>query len=68
MGKHFMMKYLDGVVKGTDEKGNFLQNDKHIPQKVTRPGYPEWYNRKEFVQPDKDRFRIRSQEEMNRRK
>ena len=68
MGEHFMVKYLDGVVKGTDEKGNFLQNDKHIPQKVTRPGYPEWYNRKEFVQPDKDRFRIRSQEEMNRRK
>ena len=68
MGEHFMVKYLDGVVKGTDEKGNFLQNDKHIPQKVTRPGYPEWYNRKEFVQPDKDRFRIRSQEEMNNRK
>ena len=68
MGERFMVKYLDGVVKGTDEKGNFLQNDKHIPQKVTRPGYPEWYNRKEFVQPDKDRFRIRSQEEMNRRK
>lgn len=68
MGERFMVKYLDGVVKGTDEKGNFLQNDKHIPQKVTRPGYPEWYNRKEFVQPDKDRFRIRSQEEMNNRK
>ena len=68
MGEHFMVKYLDGVVKGTDEKGNFLQNDKHIPQKVTRPGYPEWYNRREFVQPDKDRFRIRSQEEMNNRK
>ena len=68
IGERFMVKYLDGVVKGTDEKGNFLQNDKHIPQKVTRPGYPEWYNRKEFVQPDKDRFRIRSQEEMNRRK
>ena len=68
MGERFMVKYLDGVVKGTDEKGNFLQNDKHIPQKVTRPGYPEWYNRKEFVQPDKDRFRVRSQEEMNRRK
>ena len=68
MGEHFMVKYLDGVVKGTDEKGNFLQNDKHIPQKVTRPGYPEWYNRKEFVQPDKDRFRIRSKEEMNNRK
>jgi len=68
MGERFMVKYLDGVVKGTDEKGNFLQNDKHIPQKVTRPGYPEWYNRKEFVQPDKDRFRIRSKEEMNNRK
>ena len=68
MGERFMVKYLDGVVKGTDEKGNFLQNDKHIPQKVTRPGYPEWYNRKEFVRPDKDRFRIRSQEEMNNRK
>lgn len=68
LGERFMVKYLDGVTKGTDEKGNFLQNDKHIPQKVTRPGYPEWYNRKEFVQPDKDRFRVRSQEEMDRRK
>ncbi len=67
-GERFMVKYLDGVVKGTDEKGNYLQNDKHIPQKITRPGYPEWYNRKEFVEPDKDRFRVRTAEEMEQRK
>lgn len=67
IGEKFMVKYLDGVIKGTDENGNYLQNDKHIPQKVIRPGYPEWYNRKEFVQPDKDRFRVRTDEEMKNR-
>ncbi|MDR2684297.1 MAG: C69 family dipeptidase [Prevotellaceae bacterium] len=67
MGERFMVKYLDGVVKGTDEDGNFLQTNKHIPKKVVRPGYPTDYARKEFVQPDKDRFRVRTQQEMDDR-
>ncbi len=67
LGEYFMIKYLDGVVKGTDENGKFLQNDRHIPQKVIRPGYSEEYNRREFVNPDKDRFRMKSDEEIKNR-
>ena len=69
MGERFMIKYLDGVVKGTDEKGNFLKTDKNIPTKsgVIRPGYPEDFARKTFVDPDKDRFRVRTQKEMDDR-
>ncbi|MDR0828590.1 MAG: C69 family dipeptidase [Prevotellaceae bacterium] len=67
MGERFMIKYLDGVVKGEDENGNFLQTDKHIPKKVIRPGYPEEYSRRIFVEPDKDRFRVRTQKEMDER-
>ncbi|MDR1591462.1 MAG: C69 family dipeptidase [Prevotellaceae bacterium] len=67
MGEQMMIKYLDGVVKGTDENGNYLQNNLHIPGKIIRPGYSEEYNRKEFVTPDPDRFRMRSQKEMEER-
>ena len=67
MGERFMIKYLDGVVKGTDEKGNFLKTDQDIPKKVIRPGYPEDYARKVFVEPNKDRFRLRTKEEMENR-
>lgn len=67
MGERFMIKYLDGVVKGTDEKGNFLKTSKNIPKKVIRPGYSEDFARKVFVQPDSERFRVRSKEEMDER-
>ena len=67
LGEYFMIKYLDGVVKGTDENGNFLKSDKKIPLKVIRPGYPEDFARKVFVKPDPDRFRVRTQEEMDER-
>jgi dipeptidase len=66
-GERLMVKYLDGVVKGTNEDGSFMQNSVHIPQKIIRPGYPEGYSRKEFVQPDPNRFRVRSKEEMDSR-
>jgi len=66
-GEFLMIKYLDGVVKGTDEKGNFLKTDNNIPKKVIRPGYPEDFARKVFVKPDPDRFRFRTQEEMDAR-
>ena len=67
LGEYFMIKYLDGVVKGTDEKGNFLKTDKNIPKQIIRPGYPEDFARKVFVEPDKDRFRVRTKEEMDKR-
>ena len=67
LGTYFMVKYLDGVTKGQDENGNFLQNSRHVPQKVIRPGYTEEYSRKVFVQPDPERFRYRTQEEMDKR-
>jgi dipeptidase len=66
-GERMMITYLDGVVKGIDEKGEFMQNDAHIPQKITRPGYKEDFARKVFVEPDKDRFRVRTKEEMDNR-
>ena len=67
LGEFFMVKYLDGVVKGADENGNFLKTDKNIPKQVIRPGYPEDFARKVFVKPDKDRFRMRTQEDMDER-
>ncbi|MDR1652904.1 MAG: C69 family dipeptidase [Prevotellaceae bacterium] len=67
LGEKFMIKYLDGVMKGVDDEGIFLQNSKHIPQKIIRDGYPENYSRKEFVQPDKNRFRVKTQKEMEDR-
>jgi dipeptidase len=67
MGENFMIKYLDGVVKGTDEKGIFLKTDKNIPKQVIRPGYPEDFARKTFVETDKDRFRVRTKEDMDDR-
>lgn len=68
LGAYFMVKYLDGVTKGQDENGNFLKNSHNIPQKVIRPGYTEEYSREVFVKPDPERFRYRTQEEMDNRK
>ena len=67
LGEYLMVKFLDGVIKG-EKDGQFEQNDKRIPQRVIRPGYPEDFNRKEFVEPNPERFRLKSQEELNERK
>ena len=67
LGEFLMVKYLDGVTKG-EQNGTFEQNDKHIPNKVIRPGYPEDYNRKIFVTPHPERYRLKSNEEMEKRK
>ncbi|ODT55632.1 MAG: dipeptidase [Paludibacter sp. 47-17] len=40
LGEYLLVKNLDGVVK-KEENGQFLMNDKKIPQGIIRPGYPE---------------------------
>ena len=67
LGQFLMVKYLDGVTK-IEKDGQFEQNDKHIPNKVIRPGYREDFNRETFVTPNPERFRMKSSEEMQQRK
>lgn len=66
LGEFLMVKYVDGVEKGM-EKGKFMQNDKHVPGKVIRNGYSQEYIDQFLVKPDPDRFRVRTQEEMDKR-
>lgn len=68
MGEKLFVQNLDDAVKGTDTNGNFLRDNGNIPAKVTRPGYNEEYIEKELVKPDPERFRLKTQEEMARRK
>lgn len=67
LGEYLMVKYVDGVEKGM-EKGQFMQNDKHIPGKVIRKGYSQEYIDNFLVKPDPNRFRVRTKEEMDKRK
>lgn len=68
LGEYLMVKYVDGVVKGEESRGRFMQNDAHIPGKVTRPGYSQEYIDNCLVKPNPERFRVRTQEEMDKRK
>ena len=45
----------------------FIKNEKNIPPTVVRPGYTKSYNRK-VVGENPERFRYKSQEELNNRK
>lgn len=67
LGEYLMVKYLDGTIKG-EKNGKFEQNEKHIPQSVKRPGYPEDYIHRELVNPNPERFRVLTEDEMNQRK
>ena len=46
LDKYLMVKYIDGNVKGEDEKG-FIDNGngKDIPGKILQPGYTENWKR-----------------------
>ena len=67
LGEYLMVKFLDDAIKG-EKGGKFDGNHKRIPNKVIRPGYPSEYVEKEFVRHNPNRFRVKSQEEMNNRK
>lgn len=67
LGEYLMVKYVDGVEKGM-EKGQFMQNDKHVPGKVIRKGYSQEYIENFLVKPDPERFRVKTKEEMDKRK
>lgn len=66
LGEYLMVKYLDGVIKSEKDK-RFIKNERHIPPSVMRPGYTESYNR-QIVNENPERFRYKSQEEINNRK
>lgn len=68
MAEFLFVKFLDDAEKGTDEKGKFLRSNGNIPAKVFREGYPQDYIEKELVKPNPERFRLKTQEEMDKRK
>lgn len=67
LGEYLMVKYVDGVEKGM-ENGKFMQNDKHVPGKVIRKGYSQEYIDNFLVKPNPERFRMKTKEEMDKRK
>lgn len=67
LGEYLMVKYVDGVEKGM-ERGRFMQNDQHIPDKVIRRGYSQEYIDQFLVKPNPERFRQLTKEEMDQRK
>ncbi len=69
LGEYLMVKFVDGCVKN-EVDGKFMKNHKNIPpgDGLSRPGYSEEYNRATFVQPDPERFRLKTQKEMDNRK
>ncbi len=69
LGEYLMVKFVDGCIKN-EKDGKFMYNHKNIPpgNGLSRPGYSEEYNRATFVNPDPERFRLKTQEEMDKRK
>ncbi len=67
LGEFLMVKFVDGCTK-SEENGVFKKNHKNIPDGLKRPGYSEDYNRAIFVQPNPERYRYKSPEEMKNRK
>lgn len=68
MAEKLFVQFLDDAEKGTDENGKFLRSNGNIPAKVVRPGYPQDYIEKELVKPNPERFRSKTQQEMDNRK
>ena len=67
LGEYLIVKFMDGVVKG-EKDGKFERTPEGIPANIGRPGYPaDGFNKREFVDPDPERFRFRTKEEMNNR-
>ena len=67
LGEYLMVKFLDDAIKG-EKGGKFDGNHKRIPNKVTRPGYSSEFIEREFVRPNPNRFRVKTAEEMEKRK
>ena len=68
LGEYLIVKFMDGVVKG-EKDGKFERTPEGIPANIGRPGYPaDGFNKREFVDPDPERFRFRTKEEMDNRK
>ena len=66
LGERLMVKYLDGVTK-QETNGVFDRDAYNLPKKIIRPGYSEEFNRRVFVAPDAERFRLKTAEEMEQR-
>lgn len=65
LGEYLLVKHLDGVVK-REENGKFVHNDKKIPERIIRPGYPEEYLRETVKY--KQNLRVKTEKEMSKRK
>ena len=61
-----MVKYMDGNIK-VEKNGKFEQNEYGIPTTINRVGYPDAYKH-QIVDPEPDKFRVKSKEELEQRK
>ena len=66
LGEYLMVKYLDGNVK-MEKDGKFVQNQFGIPPNIIRPGYSDAEKRR-IVQENPEKFRVKSKQEMEKRK
>jgi dipeptidase len=66
LGEYMMVKYMDGNIK-IEKDGKFEQNEYGIPSKINRVGYPDAYKH-QIVDPEPDKFRVKSKEELDQRK
>jgi len=66
LGEYMMVKYMDGNIK-IEKDGKFVQNEYGIPTKINRVGYPDAY-RHQIVDPEPDKFRVKTKEELEQRK
>jgi len=65
--QYLMVKHCDGVLK-SEKDGKFEENPRHVPHNLTRPGYTQEYIEKELVNPNPERFRLKTKEELKNRK
>jgi dipeptidase len=66
LGEYMMVKYLDGNIK-IEKDGKFVDNGYGIPPALNRVGYPDDFKH-QIVDPEPDKFRVKSQQELDNRK
>jgi dipeptidase len=64
--EYLLVKNLDGVQKGQDENGRFLQNEHGITTSIIRHGYPEEFLRK--MVENNQNSRVKTEEELENRR
>jgi hypothetical protein len=66
LGEYLLVKYMDGNIK-IEKNGKFVQNAAGIPPDIERPGYPDDFKR-QIIQANPNKFRVKTQAELDNRK